>query len=169
MADDDNGPDNHRGNDETTRSKGGGADFSWLNEYHLGGIEQKLKAGKYVDGEELARALHLHGQRPIPQPVLDYLCALLKGKVKKPKGRPARPNLLTRQQNMIIRWSYRRNFAWLRARKKSYGHLDGWPALQGTNFWKGPASEKAARMTAARFGYGAESWRSVLNINSSQD
>ena len=142
--------------------------FSYLDELHLGGIERRIAAGEYVDGAELADALGRHGQRPIPEPVLDYLCRYLKDEVDRPSGRPAMLEVERRRQEMFVRWAYRRNLAWLQKRKKRYGDLKGWSQIQGSDFWVGPPSEKAARMAAFRFWYGARSWRTVVNLSSSR-
>ena len=142
--------------------------FSYLDELHLGGIERKIRDGVFVDGAELAAALRHHGPRPIPEPVLDYLCRYLKDEVDRPSGRPARPEVERRRLEMFVRWAYRRNLAWLQKRKKRYGDLKGWLRIQGSDFWMGPPSEKDARMAARRFWYAADSWRTVVNLSSSR-
>lgn len=144
------------------------ARFSYLDELHLGGIERRIAAGEYVDGAELSDALRRHGQQPIPPEVLDYLCRYLKDEVDRPSGRPTMPEVERRRQEMFVRWAYRRNLAWLQKRKKHYGDLKGWLRIQGSDFWKGPPSEKAARMAARRFWYAADSWRTVVNLSSSR-
>lgn len=140
--------------------------FAHLDELHLGGVERKIENGVFVGGTELADALRHHGPRPIPDAVLDYLCRYLRGEVKRPGGRPTMPEVERRRLEMFVRWTYRRNLAWLQKRRKRYGHLDGWPRIRGTDFWRGPPSEKAARMAARRFWHGAESWRTVVNRSS---
>ena len=142
--------------------------FAHLDELHLVGIENRVAKGEYVSAGELAAALRKHGSRPIPSCVLEYLCRLLEGKVTKPKGRKALPILEMRRRRMVIGHFYRRYLTWLRNRKARYGHLDGWPRIRQASWWRGPPNERAARMVALQFGYGAESWRCVQNIASSQ-
>jgi len=72
------------------------------------------------------------------------------------------------QMTMIMRGLYERYLPWLQARKKRYGHLNGWPSTQSDGFWQGPPGEVAARMVAYRFSFGVDSWRGVLNQISSQ-
>ena len=142
--------------------------FAYLDELHLVGIENRVAKGEYVSAGELAAALRKHGLRPIPSCVLEYLCRLLEGKVTKPKGRKALPKLEKRRRRMILRHFYRRHLTWLQNRKARYGHLDGWSRIRQASWWQGPPNERAARMVAQRFGYGAESWRTVRNDVSSQ-
>ena len=142
--------------------------FAHLNGLHLGGIERSIAKGDYVSAEDLAATLRKHGSRPIPPSVLDYLCRLLEGKVAKPKGRDALPELDKRRRRWKLRNFYQRNLTWLQGRKARYGHLDGWPAIREADFWKGPLNEIATRMVARRVGYGAESWRRVQNDISSR-
>lgn len=85
-----------------------------------------------------------------------------------PKGRKALPEMAKRRQAMILRYLYQRNLAWLRRRKERYGHLNGWPSIRQADWWQGPPHERAARMVAKRFHYGAGSWRSIVNMTSSQ-
>ncbi|WP_420346178.1 hypothetical protein [Pelagibius sp.] len=143
-------------------------DFSHLDALHLVDIERRLTEGDYVDPEELAANLRKHGQRPIPSHTLEYLCRHLEGKVPAPKGRRALPELEKHRQSMILRHVYQRTLAWLRQRKQRYGHLDGWPYIRNADWWQGPPHERAARMAAKRFRYGAEAWRSLLNEVSSR-
>lgn len=142
--------------------------FAYLNELHLTGIERQITAGEYVSGPVLATALRKHGFRPIRPEVLEYLCRHLEDNIAKPRGRKAIPEIVQRRQRMIIRHYYQRYLAWLQARKRRYGGLKGWPRIRQADWWKGPPHERAARMTAEQFSYGAESWRTVLNEVSSQ-
>lgn len=152
---------------DSDRPDGPRVDFSHLDALHLVDIERRLTEGDYVAPEELAANLRKHGQRPIPRETLEYLCQLLEGKVPAPKGRKALPELAKRRQAMILRYFYQRNLAWLQRRKKRYGHLNGWPSICQADWWQGPPHERAARMVAKRFHYGAGSWRSLLNEISS--
>jgi len=131
-------------------------------------VQEMIARGEYVDGEWLADALPNSGGQPIPKDVLDYLCRFLEGKIETPKGRKPVPAFHKAQMTMIMRYHYERYLQWLRARKKLYGHLDGWTCIQNADYWQGPPNEIAARMVAKRFFYGAECWRSVLNQISSQ-
>lgn len=131
-------------------------------------VQEMIVRGEYVDGKRLANALRNRDGQPIPQDVLDYLCRFLEGKIETPKGRKPVPAYYKAQLAMIRRGFYERNLQWLQARKKRYGHLNGWGCLQGADYWQGPTHEIAARMVAKRFFYGATTWRSILNQISSQ-
>ncbi len=146
-----------------------GADrFAHLRVFAMRNVEFFLDRGRYVDGADLAAALREQAGKPIPPKVLDHLCRHLEGKVTKPKGRKAIPGAEEQRRLMFIRYHYRRYLAWLQARKKRYGGLDGWPSIQQADWWQGPPNERAARMAAHRWLYGAESWRSVHNLVSSR-
>ena len=145
-----------------------GSKFAYLDELHLVDIERRVTKGNYVNPEELASSLRKHGQRPIPPKTLEHLCRHLEGKVPAPKGRKALPEMAKRRQVMILRYFYQRNLAWLQRRKKRYGHLNGWPSIRQTDWWQGPPHQRAARMVAKRYYHGAESWRSIINMTSSQ-
>lgn len=138
-------------------------DIFWMER-----VQEMIARGEYVDGEWLANALRNSGGQPIPKDVLDYLCQFLEGKIETPKGRKPTPAVHKAQMTMIMRYHYKRNLQWLRARKKRYGQLDGWTCIQNADYWLGPPNEIAARMVAKRLSNGAESWRSILNQISSQ-
>lgn len=131
-------------------------------------VQSELENGEYVDGKRLADALQDNRDEPVPPEVLDYLCQFLEGQVKKPRGRKKIPPSVVRYYNMILRGFYDRYLEWLTVRKKRYGHLQGWAPVRDADFWQGPPNEKAARMVARKFSYGAESWRTVHNRISSQ-
>lgn len=131
-------------------------------------VEAALHRGDYVDGPGLAAALRQLDGKPVPPNVLEYLCRYLEGKITKPRGRKPIPIAEQRRQQMLVRYSYRRYYAWLKEREKRYGRLDGWPLIRTASWWQGPPHERAARMAAHRWSYGAESWRSVNNRVSSQ-
>lgn len=142
--------------------------FAHLREFAMNKVEVFLDRGRYVDGPDLAAALREQAGKPIPPKVLDHLCRYLEGKVTKPKGRKAIPGAEAHRRLMFTRYYYQRQLAWLQARKKRYGGLNGWPSIQQADWWQGPPNECAARMTAHRWLYGAESWRSVHNLISSR-
>ena len=152
--------------DKKTQASGG--KFAYLDELHLVDIEDRIAQGDYVSAEDLAVALRKHGMQPIPPSVLDYLCRLLEGRVAKPKGRKALPEVEERLQLMLVRYYYRRTLTWLQARTARYGDLDGWRGIRGASWWQGPPHERAARMVAQRLSYGAESWRTIQKQASSR-
>ncbi len=135
----------------------------WMNH-----AQEMLKRSEYVDGELLAKAIRCNGNQPIPSDVLEYLCRFLEGKEALTKGRKPVPRYHVNQMLMIMGGIYDKNLRWLKARRKKYGHLEGWSSIRKSNFWQGPPNEIAARMVARKFSYGAESWRSVQNRISSR-
>ena len=149
-------------------SQTGDDKFAYLRVFAMRKVEFFLDRGRHVDGADLVAALREQAGEPIPPKVLDHLCRHLEGKVTKPKGRKAIPGAEEHRRLMFIRHHYRRDLAWLQARKKRYGGLDGWPSIRQADWWRGPPNERAARMTAHRWLYGAESWRSVHNLVSSR-
>lgn len=141
--------------------------FAHLRVLEMKGVQHSLERGEYVDGGRLATAIREQAGKPIPPDVLDYLCRFLEGKVSKPKGRKPVPISEQHRTRMLLRYSYNRYLDWLKARKKRYGHLEGWSFIKEASWWQGPPNERAARMAAHRWLYGAESWRHVHNLLSS--
>jgi len=128
----------------TKNRKGSPGDrFAHMEVDHLAGLAERIMAGKYIDGPELAERLRGHGSRPIPDTVLDYLCRYLEGNVDQPKGRKALPEFARRRLDMIIDGLYRLYFEYLMERKRRYGHHVGWTKL------KYPLGEMAARRVPA--------------------
>ena len=130
-------------------------------------IERRLKSPSkreaYIPPEDLAQALRLNSRVPVPPAILGYLCDLLEGKVQAPRGRPEDTEKPWSQINKIlIPPTYERYYSWLKARKKSVG-LTGWKSIQGADWWRGPPSERAARMTC-RWLRLPMYWRRVQNI-----
>lgn len=139
-----------------------------IRELHMVRIQSMLEKGEHVDGDLLATALRDDGDKPIPPDVLEYLCRFIEGKEKMPRGPKKIPEGYVRQNTTILSHFYARYLQWLKARKKRYGQLDGWPSIREADFWQGPPHEIAARMVARKFRNGAESWRTIHNRNSSQ-
>jgi hypothetical protein len=136
--------------------------FAYLDDLHLGGIERQLAAGEHVEAAELVFALRKHGQRPIPPVVLDYICRMLEGRVRKPKGRRAQPELVRRRLRMLIGGIYRDYLARLEERRHKFGAPAGWTRLEYS------PGELAARIVAKNYLGRPESWRTVQNIASSR-
>jgi hypothetical protein len=139
--------------------------FSYLNEFHLGGVQRRISAGDYIECAVLAVALRNHGPRPLPPDVLNYLCQTLEGAIPKPKGRKGRTNAPEADElryKTVIRGLYKHYLDQLSERAHRYGKPAGWTKLDGT------AGEIAARVVAKRYWYGEGSWRTVQNIASSR-
>jgi hypothetical protein len=137
-------------------------------EFRAGRFENlvlKLGRGEHVNGDALALALRSNPDVPVPPVVRDYLCRYLEGTVRKPRGRrPGGPFQTVRDTCAAL--LYEQYLAWLKRRKRRFG-LDGWPALQGADWWQGPPHERAARMVARRW-FRNRPWEHVRNIVSSQ-
>jgi hypothetical protein len=130
-------------------------------------IERRLKSPSkreaYIPPEEMAGALRYNPGVPLPPAIHDYLCDFLEGKVQAPRGRPADTEIPWSQINKIlIPPTYERYYTWLKKRKRSMG-LSGWKSIRSADWWQGPPSERAARMTCRRLRL-AISWRRVQNI-----
>jgi len=137
-----------------------GSRFAHINVDHLAGLAERIAAGEYIEGPELAEKLRGHGSRPIPEPILAHICRHLDGTVKKPKGRKPWSALDRSRHDMIIGGLYRRYLTYLKGRERRYGHHAGWTVGDYS------PGETAARLVARHFYYGEESWRSVQNIAS---
>ena len=130
-------------------------------------IEKRLNSSSrrraYIPPEQIARALRENPGVPLPPAIHDYLCDLLEGKVRAHGGRLADINKpLVHLKKILIPLTYARYFAWLKKRKRSMG-LEGWKLIREADWWQGPPSERAARMTSRRFKRVID-WRRVLNI-----
>jgi hypothetical protein len=136
--------------------------YAHLNELELGGIERQLAAGKYVDAAELVSALRELGQRPIPPIILDYICKMLEGAVRTPRGRKAQPVVIRQWRRMTIAGVYREYLRRLEDRKRKFGAPAGWTRLDY------PPGELAARIVAKNYLGRPASWRTVQNIASSR-
>jgi hypothetical protein len=155
-------------------------DFGHLGELNLphltgklelnmaGNGNQKLRWPDYVTLEEIEEALRTRGANEVPGVVLRYHDDLLAGRIAKPRGRKPLPDLDKGLRRDLYRYVYDRYYNWLRDRKTLYGHLNGWSSIQEATFWCGPIHERAARMTACRFGLVAGSWAGIKNIISSE-
>ena len=125
-------------------------------------LEGRISTGDYIDSSELASLLRQHGSRPIPEPVLEYICGHLEGTIEKPKGRKPMPAVERQRLDTIISGLYQIYLDHLSERARRYGIPAGW-----TNLTYTPA-ELAARLVARRFHYGEQSWRTVQNIASTR-
>ncbi|MFT5488782.1 MAG: hypothetical protein ACI9JL_004525 [Paracoccaceae bacterium] len=130
-------------------------------------IERKLQDSSgnsaYIPPEQLARALRFNPGVPVPQIIQDYLIDLLEGEIRVPAGRrPDRLNVFQVIKRELIPLTYARYHTWLTKRKKSVG-LEGWSCIEKADWWQGPPSERAARMTCRYLGL-AMDWHRVLNV-----
>jgi hypothetical protein len=98
---------------------------------------------------------------PLPESILDHLSNRLDGKARKRKGR-GRISAARKVRDSLIWARFERLEAWLIARQKKRG-LIGWQAIRNAEWWKGPPSERAARMVNERLGPNIE-WERVRNI-----
>lgn len=127
----------------------------------LTNLERKIAAGRYVTGLELAETLRANSDKQLPEPVLDYVCRFLEGRINKPKGRPKEGSLGLIRRMVAVEY-YQRCLTWLQSRKRSCG-LEGWAQIREADWWQGPANERAARMTAHRL-FPNHTWRHVQNL-----
>ncbi len=126
-------------------------------------LKSSSKRRAYIPPEQIARALRENPGIPLPPEIHEYLCNILEGKIQGPRGRPAdSENSLSQIRKTFIPPTYARYLAWLKQRKRSMG-LNGWKQIQNADWWKGPPSERAARMTQVRLGR-TISWRRIHNI-----
>lgn len=135
-------------------------------------LKSSSKPRAYIPPEQIARALRKNPGVPLPPEIHDYLCDFLEGKIPAPAGRPAdieKP--LAQIKKHLIPPTYARYLAWLKRRQRPKGHkrgerlaeLKGWKTIRDADWWRGPPSERAARMTRHHLGL-AMDWRRVRNI-----
>lgn len=127
--------------------------------------ERDLKADPkaWLETERLLAALKENAREPIPDLVLAHIRDRLDGSAKKRQGR-TRPPAESDYRKMLIIASFERRKFWLELRK-ARGGLAGWPLIRNAEWWKGPPSERAARMVVRRFRLNL-SWERVRNIAS---
>ncbi len=133
----------------------------------FGNLERKIARYGFVADEEVVETLRRHRGEPIPDKVLDYLCARLEGTVKKPRGRK-RVGSIGEIRVVLAGLYYKRYLTWLQRRKRRCG-LEGWPRIKKADWWQGPPHERAARMTAhaLRRIWPNVSYRHIQNVVSS--
>lgn len=141
--------------------------FAYLKQLHFQGAEKQIADGEYIPPEELAHLIRTRGAVEIPGALLDHVCAHLSGDVPKPRGRPKQPEIETRKLNMLIGAEYRRLLLILQDGELPAGDVEIYGSEDAAYPSMTPA-ERAARLVAGVFYHGAESWRSVQNIVSSQ-
>jgi len=115
-----------------------------------------------VDPKVVAEAIREHGAAAMPPELQSWLSDWLDGKIRPKRGRPKDDKLGRHIAYMFKRERYDQTIAWLQAREKRYGHINGWSCIRDAGWWQGPPSERAARMVAERWSYGHRSWRSLL-------
>ena len=134
----------------------------------FGNLERTIERDGFVADEELAETLRRHRGEPIPDKVLDYLCARLEGTIKKPRGRK-RVGPIGEIRVAVARLYYKRYLMWLQRRKRRCD-LEGWPRIKKADWWDRPPHERAARMTAHKLRriWPNVSYRHIQNLASSK-
>jgi hypothetical protein len=133
------------------------------------GLLRKLERGEHLPGEQLADALIRNRGQPIPDRLLDYLAAYLRGSIKRRRGRKAGGAVAEIRDSLAV-LLHDRYMLWLHERERRLG-LGGWSCVRGADWWEGPPHERAARMTVRhmrRYRLPACDWRHVLNLISSR-
>lgn len=137
-----------------------------FNHCDYGWFVRRLKADpdEWFKFECILQALEANSCEPIPEEFMIYLRRRLDQEAPKPRGR--RPGgSLEELRRHLIRFHYRRNLDWLKARRKSTG-FKGWSLIRDADWWKGPPSERAARITKKRLAP-SFTWERVRQIASS--
>lgn len=129
--------------------------------------KEAIDENKWISGVDLAEAVAIFRDAPLPGDLNDYLSRYLKGKIAKPKGR--RPMLVRemRRRDMNVRGLYRAYYTYLKDGKDPDGIVCGDPWVEEAKTWDGPPSERAARLVAELFPDWNISARHVLNLVSS--
>ena len=144
--------------------------FGYVRAIHFRDAERRIDHGQYVSAEELVALLRKRGKAPVPGAVLDYIASHLAGDVQKPRGRKKLNEAGVARHHMIIRFEYKRLLALFREGKslsdvdrELYGET---PIEMTANI---TPAQRAARLVACAWYHGAESWKTVQNIASSQE
>ena len=146
-----------------SKTSGGSGHGQILLDLILDRLENSGEKRPYIQPEVLARALRANPGVPLPPAIHSYLCDLLEDKVHRPRGRRMRSESAARRLEMAaIPVIYERYLGWLKRRERSVG-LAGWKAVRDQDWWQGPPSERAARMTRERLRLSID-WRRILNI-----
>jgi hypothetical protein len=127
-------------------------------------LERSIDDGKIPTAPELADILEANSERRLPAWFIAILVKSLRGKLKRPRGRP-KESFLSVTRFEIAKWKYPLYLAWLQKREGSSG-LDGWSAVRGKDWWAGPPHERAARIVVKQW-LKHMSWRAFLNRISS--
>ncbi len=134
----------------------------------FGNLERQIAQNGFVADEEVVETLRRHRGEPIPDKVLDYLCARLEGTAKKPRGRK-RVGSIGAIRAFLAGLYYKRYLTGLQRRKRQCG-LEGWPRIKDAGWWKGIPNVRAARMTAHKLRriWPNVSYRTIQNCVSSK-
>ena len=115
----------------------------------------------WIETDNLLADLVRNASEPMPDAVVAHLRARLDGTAKKRQGRGRRsPSRDIR--NLLISLKFEAFETWLDARQNTHG-IGGWSAIRHADWWKGPPSERAARMVQRRLRLNLD-WESVRNI-----
>ena len=128
-------------------------------------LERSITEGKIPNREELAAVLEANSERPLPAWFIATIIKSLRGELKSRPGRP-KDHPLLRMRLDLAKQKYERYLVWLQKRRNSSG-LQGWSAVRGKDWWKGPPHQRAARMVKAKW-LKRMSWRAILNRVSSR-
>lgn len=142
-----------------------GASFNELRRLHFGGVERDIREGRYVDPAQLAELVRARGDVGIPDAVIEYMCAHLAGEISPPRGRPSADPIEERKLDMIIHAEYQRLSRVLKSGSLSADDFQTYGPEDNPYEESRTPAERAARLVAARFGYGPESWKTILNIS----
>ena len=143
-----------------------GASFDQLRRLHFGGVERDIREGRYVDPVQLARLVRARGDVGIPDAVIEYMCAQLAGEISQPRGRPPDDPIEERRLDMIIHAEYLRLAVALKEGGLSADDLQNYGPEDNPYEENRTPAERAARLVAARYWDGAESWKTIRNISS---
>lgn len=110
----------------------------------------RIEKKRYISPTDLADALDKNRGEVIPDNILEYLIATLRGEIKKPRGRKKKSNLAILREFYACS-CYEAYLAWLQKRKTGAG-LRGWSCIREADWWQQEAlHERAAAMTVRRF------------------
>jgi len=142
------------------------ASFDQLRKLHFGGVERDIRDGRHVDPVQLARLVRARGDVGVPDAVIEYMCAHLAGEISPPRGRPSDDPIEERRLDMIIHAEYQRLAHALKEGGLSADDLQKYGPEDNPYEESRTPAERAARLVAALYWDGAESWKTIRNISS---
>lgn len=143
--------------------------FQYLHDdYHFLELSKRIRDGEFVSGSELATYIRKRKTAPIPDDVMEYVCAFLAGEVKPPPGRRAIPKS-KRLERLLEMQRYYTIAKYVLNNADASEDAKEWLSFETVGMDESmPNHEIAARIAARHTHYGEESWRSLLTEISSK-
>jgi hypothetical protein len=132
-------------------------------------LQREIRAGEFVPPATLAAEIRQHAGHPIPPEVIEYVCRVLEGKVKRRRGRKPLSLFERRRIQMMVKALYLLFCEEVREEKREFTRRAQLTRRGRTQpIDKRSISEIAAELTARHYGMGPRSARTIQNIISAR-